>query len=160
MVKDVKITEVVSEDGEIGTLPSKEVIYDAMEAAEWSDDPGTGKAIILPDGREVLNPTPMAPPLNYVREESVTDRLHQMLLRERARRDMEEGLLETQEESEDFDVEDEFDVQFVTPYEMVDMIDEAPSIPGGPGGPVTEVTPAEATAQLERDRAGGKDGPA
>lgn len=157
-MKQVKIEELISSDGEIGTLPAKEQIFDAMEGANWSDDPGTGVAVLLPDGREVLNPTPMAPPLNYVQEESVTDRLHEMLVRERVRRELEEGITETEEESQDFDVEDEFDVQFVTPYEMVDMINEAPRLPGSPTGPVSEVTPEAAQAQLELDRAGGKDG--
>lgn len=157
-MKEVRVEEIVSSDGEIATLPAKDELYDAMEAAGWSDDPGTGKAVILPDGREVLNPTPMAPPLNYVQEESVTDRLHQMLLKEQARRDMLAGLEESAEEAQDFDIEDEYDIQFVTPYEMVDMINEAPALPGSPSGPVSEVSPAEAARQAELDRSGGKDG--
>lgn len=157
----LKVEEILTVDGElVSPTMTQDELYDALDEAGWSDDPGTGIAVILPnpDGREVLNPTPMAPPLNYVHETSMDERLHDLLQRERNKRDMLEALEESEEEAGDFDISDEFDISFVQPYPVVEMLHEAPAVPGSPAGPVIEVSPEEAKAQLELDRSGGKDG--
>lgn len=103
-----------------------------MEAAGWSDDPGTGKAILVPDERgnpayEVLNPMPFAPPIGW----EPTPPLDQ-LIRERVADEV-QRLKDSDElddiiDAEDFDVDDELP-PLETIYEVIAMKPEAPAIP-------------------------------
>lgn len=123
----VKISEVVDENGEIGTLPSEAEILCAMAEAGWSSDPGTGQAIILPDGREVLNPVPLAPPVEYSAEMKFMDAFEQKLFaRKKILEDSE--VIETEADLNDFDVPDPEDYWVESIYE-VEMVPEVPAIP-------------------------------
>lgn len=70
---------------------------------------------ITEDGREVVDPTPMAPPVGYRRQPSMVEIVRQMVRSERLRAEAEAADMETFEESDDFDVGDDFDP--TSPYE-------------------------------------------
>lgn len=61
------------------------------------------------DGSEILDPTPMAPPIGYVKQPSMVEIVRNMVRSERLALAAEEAGLETFEESEDFDVDDELE---------------------------------------------------
>lgn len=66
-------------------------------------------------GREILDPVPVAPPLGYKREKSMFDHVRELVRSEHVRlAALAEGK-ETFEESDDFDVDDDMDIE--TPYE-------------------------------------------
>jgi len=112
--------------GEVGKVPTDKELYAAMLANGWGDEPGVGRAILTPDGREILNPMPVAPPIGYVQEPSMMDRLNEMLAA-RMRQVREADEIETIEEVDDFDVPDPEDFQPSSVYE-VEMVYEAPAI--------------------------------
>lgn len=56
------------------------------------------------NGREVLNPTPMQPPLGYKKTLSLAEQIRQQVL---TLRNMEDDEPETEEEADDFDIEDD-----------------------------------------------------
>lgn len=60
-----------------------------------------------PDGSEVLDPTPMAPPIGYVKQPSMVEIVRNMVRSEKLALLAAEAGMETFEESEDFDVGDE-----------------------------------------------------
>lgn len=60
-----------------------------------------------PDGSEVLDPTPMAPPIGYVKQPSMVEIVRNMVRSEKLALAAAEAGMETFEESEDFDVGDE-----------------------------------------------------
>ena len=101
-------------------------LEDAIEKAAWDDlDPGQGKAVLLADGREVLNPVPMAPPVGHTEQPSMFQIMERMIAQHYAGlqdRDIEE----TEEESQDFDVAE--DEELITPFEIV-MMDDFPGPP-------------------------------
>lgn len=66
-------------------------------------------------GREVLDPTPMAPPVGYKAAPSLADQIREMVRSERLARDLAEQGIETFEEADDFDVGDDYDPR--TPFE-------------------------------------------
>lgn len=59
------------------------------------------------NGHEVLDPTPMAPPVGYVSRPSLVEQLRDMIQGERMRRTAELREMDTFEEADDFEVEDE-----------------------------------------------------
>lgn len=66
-------------------------------------------------GREIPNPTPLAPPIGYKRSPSIAEQMRAMI-----RQVSEEAKMsgaETEEEANDFDVGDPFDYDPETPYE-------------------------------------------
>lgn len=67
------------------------------------------------DGHEVVDSVPMAPPVGYEKQPSVTDRIRAMVQSELLRREAAEAGVETFEEADDFDVGDDIDPS--TPYE-------------------------------------------
>lgn len=67
-------------------------------------------------GREVFDPTPIAPPVGYVRNESLFEQVRNMVRGEALRAYADSMEAETFEEADDFDVDDDFDPR--TPYEM------------------------------------------
>lgn len=113
-------------DKDIDEVPDVEQFTEAMVGADWTDDPGTGRAILLPDGRELLNPVPVAPPLSIAQsaEPSVNDLVERAIKRhfEQLKGDDE---VDTQEEMDDFPDDVEFNPGSI--YEI--MLDEGPSIP-------------------------------
>lgn len=99
------------------------------------------------DGQFYPDPTPIAPPVGYVAEPSMFDRVKAMVQRELSERAAEQGM-ETFEESDDFDVGDYAEEPF-SPYEMImeQFVPDGPVIPDPslkpmdapeppPGGPV------------------------
>ena len=61
-------------------------IEDAIESAgaDWDPaDPSVGKAALLPDGREIFNPVPFAPPVGYREEPTIMEQVQRMLRAER-----------------------------------------------------------------------------
>lgn len=67
------------------------------------------------DGREKPDPTPMEPPLGFKKQPSIMDQVAGMIRSERLRREAEALGLESLEESDDFDIGDDFDPR--SPYE-------------------------------------------
>lgn len=77
-------------------------------------DPNTGELVLRypylnTDGAEVLDPTPMAPPLGYNPQPSIFDQVRMMILSDKLRQAAEESGMETFEEADDFEVGDDFD---------------------------------------------------
>lgn len=149
----VRIPEnVVTRDGEVVT-PDPEELLDLMEEAGWTGDPGTGKAVLLPDGSEVLNPTPMAPPVDYDRAPDAFSMWQQSLQRMSNIRDLGNIELDSAEDAEDFDVQDPEDIFVRSQYEF-EMVPEAPSLQRSgilTDGPSTPVEPAVAAARAVED---------
>lgn len=69
------------------------------------------------EGREVPDPIPMAPPIGYKRQPSLTERIRDMVRSEHLRIAALEAGQETFEEADDFEVGDDFDPN--SPYEEV-----------------------------------------
>lgn len=121
-------------------VPDAEQFAEAADGAGWSDDPGTGRSILLPDGREVPNPMPLAPPVTIDNGELSVNELVDRALRlhfEKIADDAEanetlDDLLKFDDEPDDFPA---------SPYEIVerDMFEEAPVIP--PNAVVAEADP-------------------
>lgn len=60
-----------------------------------------------PDGTQVLDPTPLAPPIGYKKHPSMVEIVRDMVRRERLAAEAEAAGMETFEEADDFDVGDE-----------------------------------------------------
>ena len=69
------------------------------------------------DGKEMMDPVPMAPPININRRMSLTDRVRELVRSESLKREAENAQAETFEEADDFDVGDDYDPS--SPYEEV-----------------------------------------
>lgn len=91
------------------------------------------------NGHEVLDPTPMAPPIGYKPQPSMVDIIRAQIRSEALAREAEEQGFETFEEADDFDVED-FDP--TSPYE--EIFDPEP--------PRRRFETAEETLNLRKDR--------
>ncbi|UYD39222.1 MAG: hypothetical protein [Wigfec virus K19_160] len=87
-------------------------------------NPETGEISLVPvygthkldeNGAEVLDPTPIAPPVGYRRQPSLAEQIREMVRSERLALEAAAMGAETFEESEDFDVEDDYDPS--TPFE-------------------------------------------
>lgn len=121
-------------EGKLPELPHDALLNDteefanAMEGAEWSDDPGTGRAILMADGRELVNPISIAPPASIraaAAEPSVNDLVERALKRhfEQLKADDE---IDSIEDFEDFPEDEDW-----TPFSQYEIVlrDEAPAIP-------------------------------
>lgn len=67
-------------------------------------------------GHEIVSNVPMAPPVGYKKEPSVSDRIREMVKSEMLRREVEAAGLETLEEADDFEIPDD-PVDPSTPFE-------------------------------------------
>lgn len=76
-------------------------------------------------GREVLDPTPIAPPIGWKPEPSMVEIIRAQIAGERLRQEAEAAGKESFEEADDFDVDDDFDPS--SPYE--EIFDPAPAAP-------------------------------
>lgn len=123
----IQVRVTPSDIGEV-----REVEINDMQLAGWSDDPGTGIAILLPDERdnpayEVLSPLKFAPPIGYQPtppiEELIRDRVKVELHRLRG-----EDVVDSEEDENDFDVPDDLP-PLETIYEVIAMKADAPPIP-------------------------------
>lgn len=68
-----------------------------------------------PRGHEILDPTPIAPPVGYQAAPSLREQIRDMVRSERLAQEVAAAGFETFEEADDFDVGDDFDPR--TPYE-------------------------------------------
>lgn len=68
-----------------------------------------------PQGREVPDPTPMAPPIGYKRTPSLAEQIREMVRSERLAMEAAAAGFESFEEADDFEVGDDFDPS--SPYE-------------------------------------------
>lgn len=131
-----------TEKSERRHMSVEEIIESA--AADWDPgDPGVGRAVLLPDGREIFNPVSVAPPLGYIEGPSIFDQLYAKLRTEllQARADEE---IDTRESMNEFP-EDEEPV-FWTDYELV-MREDFPEMP--PEDPEKSVPPPEIKKEAE-----------
>lgn len=80
-------------------------------------DPDTGEVIssLSPTGGEILDPTPIAPPVGFSQQPSMAEYIRDLIRSEKLAQEAAEAGMETFEESEDFDIDDDFDP--TTPYE-------------------------------------------
>lgn len=69
------------------------------------------------EGREVMDPKPIAPPIGYKKAPSISDTIRNMIRSERLKQEAEAQGYETFEEADDFDVGDDYDPK--SPYEEV-----------------------------------------
>lgn len=83
------------------------------EVQEYSDRLGRP---LTPWGAEILDPTPIAPPVGYKRQPTMVEHIRAAVKSEMLRREAEALGADTFEESEDFDVGDDDDDPH-TPYE-------------------------------------------
>lgn len=60
-------------------------------------------------GREILDGTPMQPPVGYKRQPSLAEQIREMVRSERLAQELAAAGHETFEEADDFDVDDEYD---------------------------------------------------
>lgn len=74
-------------------------------------DTSTGELIeiVNASGQEVLDPTPVAPPVGFERQESMFDIVQRMLKQELLKKELGEQGFETFEEADDFEVGDDFE---------------------------------------------------
>lgn len=68
------------------------------------------------NGHEVLDPTPMAPPVGFIQQPSMFEHIRNLVRTELSRRAAETGELESFEEADDFDIGDDYDP--TSPYEV------------------------------------------
>lgn len=117
----------------VRSMSVEEIIENA--GADWDiNDPGVGRAVLLPDGREVFNPVPMAPPVGYVEGPSIFDQLYAKLRAELFREKEGDEVVDTAEDMTDYPEDDE--PTFWTDYELVlrdEFPDMPPPLPGSPG---------------------------
>lgn len=122
-----KVRVVVRPD-HLGVIP--EVTIEDLEAAGWSDDPGTGKAVLVPNeagvpAYEVVNPLPMAPPIGWEPTPPIEELIRQRVAEAFALRDDDE--IDDIIDAEDFDIPDELP-PLETIYEVVGMEPQAPAM--------------------------------
>lgn len=134
-----KVRVVVRPD-HLGVLPEDGLVMERMKDAGWSEDPGTGKAVMVDDERgnpayEVLNPIPMAPPIGWVPTPPIEELIRQRVAQEFMLREDEE--IDDINDAEDFDIPDELP-PLETIYEVMGMEPQAPA--------VKEPTPEERAA--------------
>jgi len=82
-----------------------------------SDEDGSVISFLNADGSENLDPQPMAPPVGFKPAPSLAEQIREMVRSEKLAREAAEAGFETFEESDDFDVGDDFDPR--TPYEEI-----------------------------------------
>jgi len=68
------------------------------------------------EGREIMDPTPIAPPLGYKRSKSISEQIREMVRSEKLRQEAEAEGYESFEDADDFEIGD-FDPR--SPYEEV-----------------------------------------
>lgn len=71
--------------------------------------PRRGKNNVNKEGAEKLDPTPMAPPIGYKPQPSIAELVRAMIVSEKLKAEAAAMGAETFEESEDFDVDDDYD---------------------------------------------------
>lgn len=88
------------------------------------------------DGSEIPDPTPMAPPVGYIKQPSMVDNIRNLIRSERLRQDAETAGAETFDEADDFDIED--DPEPISQYDYEPEFD--PPLPPAPPAPSPQAT--------------------
>lgn len=134
-----------------------DVDAEKMKLAGWSDDPGTGKAILVPDERgnpayEVLNPLPFAPPIGWEPTPPLDELIRQRVSLE-VQRLRDEDEIDDIVDAEDFEVDDELP-PLETIYEVIAMKAEAPRIPKDAKADLADAVKADLdyAEMLEREK--------
>lgn len=85
------------------------------------------------EGREILDGTPIAPPIGYKPTKSIAEQVREMVRSEHLRLAAESAGMETFEEADDFDVGDDYDPS--SPFELIfeGVPAEPPAPPRKPG---------------------------
>lgn len=109
-------------------------------------DPNTGEILnrkgqrLNEAGQELPDPTPIAPPVGYIKQPSLHQLIREMVVREHQRLQAQGEDYESPEEAEDFDVDDDFDPQ--SPWEEnFDPLEGAPEALRSPSSPSPEGAP-------------------
>lgn len=96
-----------------------------VDNSDWTDDPRDGKALLLPDGRELLNPLPIAPPIGFRKEPDILE-LVAAQVREHYEMLKGDEEIDSLEDANDFGEDEDFDPSSI--YEIV-MREEFPAVP-------------------------------
>lgn len=121
-------------------------LTERMVLSGWTDDPCDGKAFHDNFGREVVNPLPLAPPVGYRPEPTVMEMIEQQLAY-RLQQLAGEDVIETQEDADDFDMDEEWDPTSL--YEVRELISESPRLP--PAGAAETVEAVASAAGVATD---------
>lgn len=97
-----------------------------IDLEEFIFDRGAAAAVLDGRGREIPDPTPMAPPIGYRPPVHMTDLIRQTIRSERLAQEAREAQMETFDEADDFDIPDD-PVDPSTPWE--ELYDPQPAIP-------------------------------
>lgn len=89
-------------------------------------------------GQEIPDPTPIAPPVGFKRQPSLSEQIRAMIRSEQLRQEAESAGYETFEEADDFDIPDD-PIDPTTPYEAV--FDPQPEFDPSPGQNPAQVEP-------------------
>lgn len=135
-----KVKVEVLPDFRTGEVWSEDEVLSAMRDAGWTDDPRDGVTAMLPNGQEVLNPIPIAPPIGYNNTPSMFDIIRAQIAA--ARRAGDDDVVDSAEDMNDFDMEDDIDPSSI--YE-IQMRDDFPELVKAvdPPPPVTPPPPSE-----------------
>lgn len=107
-------------------------------------------ASIGKDGKEYPDPVPIAPPLNYTPPPDLMTMIRTMVQSERLRHELLQQGFETEEEADDFDIEDD-PIDPLTPYERHFLPLEQS---GGPSPPAPPPTAQTAPTGTDKQSAG------
>lgn len=148
MSKPVKVIIHPRPEGEkmdVRSMTIEEILESA--GADWDpEDPGVGKTVLLPDGREIFNPVAMAPPIGFREEPDIMALMFQRLRAELKREVAEDDPMKAtiREVAEDWPEDRELD-GFLSPYQVIMMTEFPEMVPVPPekGGPDLPPTPLE-----------------
>lgn len=121
-----------------------------MSTEDHQRDLSARKARIDDDGKEIVSPLPMEPPVGYVKRDTMTERLHAMIRDYHFQRELAEKGVETFEEADDFDVGDDYEPH--SPWEndfdpsIRDMVSAGKQILAEKNKPAPQPTPAPVEA--------------
>lgn len=76
-------------------------------------------------GREIMDQTPLEVPLNFRPPLTLAEEIRRMVRRELSQAAEASGM-ESFEESDDFEIDDDDDLEFVSPYEILEMKHDGP----------------------------------
>lgn len=123
----IKVKVMPNEFGEV-----RDITMEEIRNAFWSDHPGTGHAVLLPNehgagAEEVLSPLKFAPPIGYQPTLPIEELVRQRVVGELVRlRDSQ--VVDTVEDAEDFEIDDELP-PLETVYEVLAMKPDVPPMP-------------------------------
>lgn len=104
--------------------PKAETIVEQVQ--DFERQTPSRKQFLFESGAEKNSAIPVAPPVGYVKQPSLAERIRAMVRSEHLRAAAESAGFETFEEAEDFNVGDDYDPR--SPYEL----DESDGVPVGP----------------------------